>query len=72
MSEFGAVSWYKDAVEGFWYHAGQLFHDNLGLIIVDIPDTATNRKWMKAFKARWKELLGQLDIWMVSYKIDVE
>ncbi len=46
--------------------------DNLGLIVVDVPDTTKNRKWMKAYKARWKKRLRQLDIWMVSYRIDVE
>jgi hypothetical protein len=38
----------------------------------NIPDTSKNRKWMKAYKARWKERLDQLEIWMVSYRIDVE
>ena len=33
---------------------------------------AMNRKWMKEYKARWKERLKQLEIWMVSYQIDVE
>lgn len=29
-------------------------------------------KWMKAYKARWKRRLEQLEIWMVSYTIDIE
>jgi hypothetical protein len=37
-----------------------------------VADTAKNWKWMKAFKAKWMERLEQLDIWMVSYLIDVE
>jgi hypothetical protein len=39
---------------------------------VDVPDKKENRLWMKSFKARWKERLGQLEIWMVSYRIEVE
>jgi hypothetical protein len=27
---------------------------------------------MKAFKKRWKEKLEQLEIWMISYRIDIE
>jgi hypothetical protein len=49
-----------------------LFCDNLGLLVVDVPDTDKNRKWMRAYKERWKERLGQLEIWMVSYRIDIE
>ena len=67
-----AVPYVKDAAEGFWRHEGKLFHDNLGLLVVDLPDTTANRKWMKAFKERWKRRLDQLEIWMVSYSIDIE
>jgi hypothetical protein len=28
--------------------------------------------WLKAFKKRWKEKLEQLEIWMISYRIDIE
>jgi hypothetical protein len=31
-----------------------------------------NHKWMKAYKARWKERLDQLEIWMVSYRVDID
>jgi hypothetical protein len=41
-------------------------------ITVDVPDTVENRRWMKEFKARWKTTLEQLELWMVSYRIDVE
>ena len=49
-----------------------LFRDDLALLVVDVPDTATNRRWMKAFKKRWKQRLEQLEIWMVSYPINIE
>lgn len=72
VQQFGAVSFYKEAVEGRWRHEETLYRDDLALLVVDIPDTAKNRKWMKAYKARWKERLQQLEIWMVSYPIDIE
>ena len=72
IEEFQAAAFHKDAVEGYWQHGDRLYCDNLGLLVVDIPDTAKNRKWMKAFKARWTERLDQLEIWMVSYRIDIE
>ena len=72
IDQFHAATYYKDAAEGHWLHEGTVFHDSLGLLVVDVPDTAANRKWMKAFKARWKERREQLEIWMVSYRIDIE
>ena len=29
-------------------------------------------KWMKEFKQRWKWKLRQLELWMVSYPVNVE
>jgi hypothetical protein len=39
---------------------------------VDVPDTVKNRHWMKKFKVRWKGRLDQLEIWMVSNRIEIE
>jgi hypothetical protein len=72
VDHFYAASYYQEAAEGFWRHEGRTFRDTLGLLIVDVPDTAANRKWMQTFKARWKERLDQIEIWMVSYRIDIE
>ena len=72
VEQFGAVSFYKEAVEGRWRHDETTYRDNLALLVVDVPDTAKNRKWLKAYKARWKDRLGQLELWMVSYPIDIE
>jgi hypothetical protein len=69
---FGSVSYETQIVEGRWHQAGIVYHDNLARIVVDVPDTKQNRLWMKEFKARWKKKLEQLEIWMVSYRIDIE
>jgi hypothetical protein len=37
-----------------------------------VPDTVKNRRWMRGFKARWRERLGQLELWMVSYRVEIE
>lgn len=49
-----------------------MFRDNLVKIVVDVPDSAKNRNWMKNFKAKWKERLEQLELWLVSYRIEIE
>src|SRR3954470_16151239 len=72
VDHFGAASYETQKVEGHWRHGGGGYRDHPGRVIVDVPDSAKNRKWMKEFKGRWKTRLGQLDLWMVSYRIDIE
>jgi hypothetical protein len=72
VEQFGAASFQKDLIEGRWRHADTLYRDDLALLVVDLQDTPKNRKWMKSYKARWKERLDQLELWMVSYPIDIE
>jgi hypothetical protein len=69
---FGAVSYEPQVIEGRWQQAGVIFRDNLARVVVDVPDLKKNRTWMRAFKKRWKAKLEQLELWMVSYRIEVE
>jgi len=41
-------------------------------VVVDVPDSTENRFWIKEFKERWRGRLEQLELWVVSYEIDVE
>jgi hypothetical protein len=72
VDQFGAASYETQKVEGHWRHGGVLYRDNLVRLIVDVPDSAKNRRWMKGFKERWKEKLEQVELWMVSYRIEIE
>ena len=38
IERFATVSFYKDSVEGYWQHEGTLYRDDLGLIVVDVPN----------------------------------
>jgi len=69
---FGAASYETQKVEGHWRHSGILYRDDLVRIVVDVPDSTRNRQWMKQFKDRWKVRLEQLELWMGSYRIEVE
>jgi hypothetical protein len=69
---FGAASYETQQVEGHWRHSGILYRDNLVRIVVDVPDSTKNRQWMKEFKGRWLTRLDQLELWMVSYRIEIE
>lgn len=72
VERFGAASYETQRVEGHWRHEGVTYRDDLVRVVVDVPDTVDNRAWMRNLKARWKERLQQLDLWVVSYSIDVE
>jgi hypothetical protein len=72
VDHFGAASYETQKVEGHWRYGGVLYRDNLVKIVVDIPDSVKNRQWMKQFKDRWKARLEQLELWMVSYRIEVD
>ena len=72
VDQFGAASYETQKVEGHWRYGGVLYRDNLIKIVVDVPDSAKNRKWMRQFKEDWKIRLEQLEIWMVSYRIEIE
>lgn len=72
VEHFGAASYETQKLEGHWRQGGVVYRDNLVRLVVDVPDTAQSRKWMKEFKGRWKTRLQQLELWMVSHKIEVE
>ncbi len=72
VDHFGAASYETQKVEGHWRHGGVAYRDNLVKVVVDVPDTQRNRKCMKTFKGHWKARLEQLELWMVSYPIEIE
>jgi hypothetical protein len=72
VSRFGAASYETQKVEGHWRHEGVLYRDTLVKLVVDVPDAPAHRRWMKAFKSRWKSKLKQLELWVVSFPITLE
>jgi hypothetical protein len=72
VDRFGAASYETQKVEGHWRYGGVLYRDDIVRVVVDVPDSAKNREWMKDFKNRWRVRLEQLELWMVSYRIEVE
>jgi hypothetical protein len=69
---FGGVSFETQTIRGKWRRRGVVYQDNSARLVVDVPDTEKNRRWLKSFKERWKSRLKQIEIWMVSHVIRVE
>ena len=72
VAQFGAASYETQRIEGHWRQSGILYRDNLVRLVIDVPDSKSNRRWMKAFKNRWMRKLEQLELWMVSYLVTIE
>lgn len=72
VDKFGAASYETQKVEGHWRQAGTTYRDDLVRLVVDVPDTEENRNWVREFKGRWKSKLEQLELWVVSYQIEIE
>ena len=72
VEQFEAASYETQKVEGHWRHEGILYRDTLVKVVIDVPDSRSNRQWMLDFKSRWKDRLEQIDLWLVSYQIDVD
>src|SRR5260221_11411492 len=70
--QFGGASYETQPIEGHWIHNGVHYQDNHTKLVIDMPGTTKNRRWMKDFKARRKQQLEQLELWMISYRIEVE
>jgi len=72
VNHFGAASYETQKVEGHWRHGAVEYRDDLVRLFVDAPDSPDSRQWMREYKRRWKERLEQIDLWVVSYVIDIE
>ena len=72
LDRFGAATSETQKLKGFWRHKGRTYHEQYSRTIVDVPDTARNRQWIREFKSRWKEKLEQLELWIVSYRVEIE
>ena len=54
VERFGAASYESQRIEGHWRQGVTVYRDNLVRLVIDVPDNAKNRAWMKSFKQRWK------------------
>jgi hypothetical protein len=72
VAYFGAASYESQNVEGHWRQGETMYRDNLVRIVVDVEDLTEHRSWMREFKSRWKAKLNQLELWLVSYQIELD
>ena len=69
--QFGALSYNPYSIMGVWTQAGQRYEDELFRLTVDVEDRPENAKFITHLKAELLDRFAQLEIYVVSYPIEV-
>ena len=56
---------------GAWVHEGTHYEDELRRFTVDVEDVPENQHFMTAFKKTLLERFEQIEIYMVSFPVDI-
>jgi hypothetical protein len=71
IAQFGAVSMSAFAVIGAWVHEGTRYEDELRRFTVDVEDVPENQQFMAAYKKTLLERFEQIEIYMVSFPVEI-
>jgi DNA repair protein RecO (recombination protein O) len=70
-ARFGAIEFQPNFVHGIWVHEGVRYEDELMRFVVDVDDTAENQQFFIDFKSKLISRFEQVEIYIVSYPIDI-
>jgi hypothetical protein len=71
VAQFGALTTQPESFQGWWTHEAQIYEDRSLRLIVDAEATPEMRAFLTNFKEVLKARFRQIDIWMISYEIDI-
>lgn len=71
VAEFGAVTWCPERLQGIWSQGGKIFEDTHIKVVIDVEDTPRVHAFFRRFKETLKCRYRQIDIWMISYAIEI-
>ena len=54
-----------------WTHGGETYEDRSLRFVVEVEATPENRAYLTNLKEVLKARFRQIDIWMISYEIDI-
>lgn len=69
--QFGAVSFLPETLHGIWIHEGKRFEEDNIRLFVDVEDTPESAAFFQRFKTILKARFRQIDIWIVSYEVQI-
>ena len=70
-ARFGGYSLSPYSVRGVWIHEGQRYEDQSLRLTTDAADTPENRQFFAEYKLTLRERFEQIEIYIVSYPVDV-
>jgi hypothetical protein len=71
IAQFGAMSLQPGVIHGIWVHEGTRHTDELLRFVVDVEDTPENQEFFVSFKSVLLERFQQIEIYLVSYPVDI-
>src|SRR5579862_8759203 len=71
LERFDGVSMAPQPMLGAWIHEGQRFEDLSVRVIIDVEDTAENRQFFVEYKRTLLVRFEQLEIYIVSYPVEI-
>ena len=71
IAQFAGLSLQPSVIRGIWISEGTRFEDELLRLVIDVEDTPENRSFFVTYKAVLLERFAQVEIYIVSFPIDV-
>lgn len=69
--QFGSLSFESQTIHGIWLHEGQTYFDEAERLFLDVADLPPNQAFFRLFKETLKRRFQQIDIWIISFEIEV-
>jgi hypothetical protein len=71
VARFAAISVSPLTVLGVWVHEGTTYEDELRRFTIDVEDSPENHVFMAAYKKTLLERFEQIEIYMVSFPVEI-
>jgi hypothetical protein len=71
VAQFGGICLQPHVLRGIWVHEGARYEDDLLRYVVDVEDTPEIEQFFVHFKATLLERFEQIEIYIVSYPVNV-
>jgi len=71
VQRFKGLTFWPQSVRGMWVYKGARYDEELALVVVDVADTKPNRQFFAKLKATLLRKFEQIEIYIVSYPVDV-
>ena len=71
VAQFGGVCFQPSVLRGVWVHAGSRYEDELRRLTVDVEDAPGVQQFFADYKATLRERFQQIEIYIVSYLVDI-